>query len=61
MLQVVDDEVEPVAGNDVYLTIDRDLQIGIYHLIEQRLAGVLTSHLVNREVTEEENKTPVKN
>lgn len=56
VLQVVDDEVEPVAGNDVYLTIDRDLQIGIYHLIEQRLAGVLTSHLVNREVTEEENK-----
>ena len=41
VLQVVDDEVEPVAGNDVYLTIDRDLQIGIYHLIEQRLAAYL--------------------
>lgn len=56
VLQVVDDEKEPVAGNDVYLTIDRDLQIGIYHLIEQQLAGVLTSHLVNREVTEKENE-----
>ena len=26
------------AGNDVYLTIDRDLQIATYNLVEQQLA-----------------------
>lgn len=40
-------QTDPSSGNDVYLTIDRDLQIGIYHLIEQQLAGVLVQHLVN--------------
>ena len=46
---------EPVAGNDVYLTIDADLQKGIYHLLERQLAGILTERLVNRDVTELEN------
>lgn len=32
---------EPAAGDDIYLTIDRDLQIGIYNMIEQQLAGIL--------------------
>lgn len=32
---------EPVAGNDVYLSIDRDLQVGVYYLLEQHLAGIL--------------------
>ena len=40
-------QTDPVAGQDVYLTIDRDLQKGIYHLIEQQLAGILASKLVN--------------
>ncbi len=56
VLKVLDDATEPVAGNDIYLTLDRNLQIGIYHLLEQHLAGILTGHLVNRDVTEEENR-----
>lgn len=57
VLQVDEDSfVEPMAGNDVYLTLDRDLQIGIYNLLEQQLAGVLVKQMVNREVTPEENK-----
>ncbi|MEG2349955.1 MAG: penicillin-binding transpeptidase domain-containing protein, partial [Hungatella sp.] len=56
VLKVEDDVTEPVAGNNVYLTIDRDLQIGIYNLIEQQLAGILTSSLVPRDVTDEENQ-----
>ncbi len=52
----VDDSTEAQAGNDIYLTIHGDLQKGIYHLLEQQLAGVLVSHLVNRDVTEEENR-----
>ena len=56
ILQVEDDSTEPEAGEDIYLTIRSDLQKGIYHLLEQQLAGVLVSHLVNRDVTEEENR-----
>ena len=51
--QVISEE-KPVAGEDVYLTIDRDLQIGIYHLIERQLAGVLTSKIVNEDNPNEE-------
>ena len=52
----VQSSTEPKAGSDVWLTIDADLQIGIYNLLEQQLAGILTEHLVNRDVTEEENQ-----
>ena len=45
----VKSETPPVAGNDVYLSIDRDLQVGIYHLLEKHLAGVLASKLVNQD------------
>lgn len=34
---------EPVAGNDVYLTIDRDLQVASYHILEKNIAEVLLS------------------
>ncbi|MDO4304455.1 MAG: penicillin-binding transpeptidase domain-containing protein, partial [Bacillota bacterium] len=39
--------VEPVAGNDVYLTIDRDLQIAAYKILEERLAGILCTNIIN--------------
>ena len=41
------DETDSSAGNDVYLNQDADLQVGIYHLIEQSLAGVLIKTIVN--------------
>ena len=56
VLKVLDDATEPEAGSNIYLTLDRELQIGIYHLLEKHLAGILTDRLVNREVTEEENR-----
>lgn len=37
--------ISPVAGHDVYLTIDSDLQIACYKLLEQQIAGVLLSHI----------------
>ena len=43
-------ETKPTTGDDIYLTIDRDLQIGIYHLIEQQLAGILVDKLKNYDV-----------
>ncbi len=42
-------EESAVAGNDVYLTIDRDLQVAVYNLIEQMLAGILTAKIKNVE------------
>lgn len=36
---------EPKAGNDVYLTIDKDLQITTYKLIEEKLAGIILRKL----------------
>ena len=49
-------ETQASTGNDIYLTIDRDLQIGIYHLIEQQLAGIITNKLVNRDLEETDYK-----
>lgn len=41
------DRVEPSAGNDVYLSIDKDLQEAVYHLLEQEIAGILYSKILN--------------
>lgn len=39
--------VEPVAGNDVFLTIDKDLQIAVYKILEQKLASILYTNIIN--------------
>lgn len=39
--------VEPTAGNDLYLTIDSELQKNIYQMIEEKLAGIILSRLEN--------------
>lgn len=39
--------VEPIAGNDLYLTIDHDLQVATYNILEQKLAGILLSKIIN--------------
>ncbi len=38
---------DPIAGNDVYLTIDKDLQIATYKILEQKIAGILANVIVN--------------
>ena len=35
------------AGNDLYLTIDADLQVAAYNILEQELAGIILSKLQN--------------
>ncbi len=49
MGKVIDttDIVESQAGHDVYLTIDKDLQVAIYNILEQKLAGILVSKIRN--------------
>ncbi len=39
--------VDPSAGSDVYLSIDADLQKAVYNMLEQKLAGILVSKIVN--------------
>ena len=41
------DFTEPVAGSDIYLTIDSQLQKACYDILERRLAGILISKINN--------------
>lgn len=43
------------AGNDVYLTLDADLQKAGYTILEQKLAGILYSKIVNYDVKPSED------
>lgn len=47
--------VEATAGNDVYLTIDRDLQIAAYQILEQNIAGILYANIINAREFDTEN------
>lgn len=38
---------EPEAGNDLYLSIDADLQKAAYNILEQELAGIVLANLQN--------------
>lgn len=49
-----DTRVAPVAGNDVYLTIDVDWQTGIYQILKQRVAGILMSNIINTKTFDKE-------
>ena len=40
------DRKDPSAGNDIYLTIDSDLQKSTYHILEKKIAGILLSKIV---------------
>lgn len=46
VIEIVD-HVEPKAGNDVYISIDSKLQKAVYNMLEQKLAGILVSKIVN--------------
>ncbi len=39
--------IEPSVGNDVYLSIDKELQEAVYKLIEQEIAGIVYSEIEN--------------
>lgn len=39
--------VDPEPGNNVYLSIDKNLQIYAYKLLEQEIAGILVSKIAN--------------
>lgn len=37
---------EPIAGSDIYLTIDSDLQRNTFHILEKKIAGILLEKIV---------------
>lgn len=39
------DRIEPSAGDDLYLTIDKELQKAVYNLLEQKIAGILVAKI----------------
>ncbi len=41
------DRIEASAGNDIYLTIDADLQKAAYHILESKLASILLAKISN--------------
>ncbi len=41
------DHVDAQAGNDVYLTLDKDLQVAIYNILEQKIAGIIVEKTRN--------------
>lgn len=44
---MVKERTEPEAGDDVWLTIDSELQIASYQILEQGIAGILADKIVN--------------
>lgn len=50
------DLIEPMAGNDITLTLDTDLQKVCYHILESKLASILLAKIQNiREYTPPES------
>ena len=41
------DRIDPVAGNDIFLTVDADLQRVGYHILESKLAAILLDKIDN--------------
>lgn len=49
---------EPIAGNDLYLTLDKNLQVAVYNILEAKLAGILLTKIQNiKEYTQGENSS----
>ncbi len=42
-----EERVEPISGNDIYLTIDSELQKAVTDILEQSIAGILISKITN--------------
>lgn len=51
---------EAQTGNDIYLTIDSDLQKYAYNILEKRLAGIVLAHLTTSDDAGSEKMIPIK-
>ncbi|MBO5247621.1 MAG: peptidoglycan glycosyltransferase [Eubacterium sp.] len=51
---------EPIAGNNVYLSIDMNLQKAVYDLLEQEIAGIVYSKIINAKQYEANGASDIK-
>ena len=57
----VAERVEPETGNDVWLSIDADLQKTAYDMLEERIAGILLAYMTDGETSSDgEVMIPIK-
>ncbi len=54
------ERTEPVAGEDVYLSLDMDLQEAVYDLLEQEIAGIVYSKIINAKEYEASGSSDIK-
>lgn len=52
----VRDQIEAASGQDVYLSIDSDLQIAVYKILEQQIAGIVYSNIENIKAYDSEER-----
>lgn len=43
----IEEREEARAGQDIYLTVDMDLTKAVYNILEQKLAGLISSQIIN--------------
>ena len=56
----IESEVAPNAGSNIYLTLDYDYQKECYDMLEQYLAGIIESKIVNHDVVIEATTSAAK-
>ncbi len=52
--------IDPLAGGNVYLSLDADLQEAVYNILEQSIAGILLDKIINAKEFDKTNVTPSK-
>ena len=60
VIEVIDSK-DPVAGNDIYLTIDSDLQKYCYNALETEIASILLAHIKNVTTSTDKDDIPITN
>lgn len=50
-------QIDPQPGNNIYLTLNRDYQIAAYKILEEYIAGIVYSNLVDASEFDRENST----
>ena len=58
VIEVIDSK-DPVAGNDIYLTIDSDLQNYCYNALETEIASILLAHIKNVTTSTDKDDIPI--
>lgn len=58
VLEIIE-QTDTVAGNDIYLTLDSDLQKYCYNALEKELSSILLTNLKNVNYSEDEDDIPI--